>query len=42
MFKRILVPVDLAEPDLTRPAIETACAMARNAQGRSGSCMCFR
>ena len=33
MFKRILVPVDLAEPDLTRPAIETACAMARNAQG---------
>ena len=33
MFKRILVPVDLAEPELARPAIETACAMARSAQG---------
>ncbi|MFN3349261.1 universal stress protein [Pseudorhodoplanes sp.] len=33
MFKRILVPVDLAEPDLARPAIETACALARSADG---------
>jgi nucleotide-binding universal stress UspA family protein len=33
MFKRILVPVDLAEPDLARPAIETACTMADSAGG---------
>jgi nucleotide-binding universal stress UspA family protein len=33
MFKQILVPVDLADPELARPAIETACAMARSAQG---------
>jgi nucleotide-binding universal stress UspA family protein len=33
MFKRILVPVDLAEPELARPAIETACALARNSDG---------
>jgi nucleotide-binding universal stress UspA family protein len=33
MFKRILVPVDLAEPDLARPAIEEACTLARNADG---------
>ncbi len=33
MFKRILVPVDLAEPELARPAIDTACAMAHNANG---------
>lgn len=33
MFKRILVPVDLAEPDLARPAIEKACALARSADG---------
>src|SRR5690606_22656448 len=26
-------PVDLAEPELARPAIDTACAMARNANG---------
>ena len=33
MFKRILVPVDLAEPDLARPAIDTACVMARASSG---------
>jgi nucleotide-binding universal stress UspA family protein len=33
MFKRILVPVDLAEPELARPAIETACALARTSNG---------
>lgn len=33
MFKRILVPVDLAEPELARPAIETACSLARSADG---------
>jgi nucleotide-binding universal stress UspA family protein len=33
MFKRILVPVDLAEPELARPAIDTACTMARAADG---------
>ena len=33
MFKKILVPVDLAEPDLTRPALDTAVAMARNTNG---------
>lgn len=33
MFKRILVPVDLAEPELAQPAIDTACAMARGANG---------
>lgn len=33
MFKRILVPVDLAEPDLARPAIDTAIALARGSSG---------
>jgi nucleotide-binding universal stress UspA family protein len=33
MFKRILVPVDLAEPELARPAIEKACALAQIADG---------
>ena len=33
MFKKILVPVDLAEPELAKPAIETAIAMARSSQG---------
>lgn len=33
MFKSILVPVDLAEPDLAKPAIDTACAMARATSG---------
>jgi nucleotide-binding universal stress UspA family protein len=33
MFKRILVPVDLAEPDLAKPAIDTAITMARASSG---------
>lgn len=33
MFKRILVPVDLAEPELAKPAIATAVAMAREESG---------
>ena len=33
MFKRILVPVDLAEPDLAKPAIDTAITMARASAG---------
>jgi len=33
MFKKILVPVDLAEPELAKPAIDTAIAMARTSQG---------
>jgi nucleotide-binding universal stress UspA family protein len=33
MFKKILVPVDLAEPDLAKPAIDAAVEMARASQG---------
>ena len=33
MFKRILVPVDLTEPDFARPAIDTAVEMARASGG---------
>jgi len=33
VFKSILVPVDLAEPELAKPAIDTACAMARATTG---------
>jgi nucleotide-binding universal stress UspA family protein len=33
LFKSILVPVDLAEPDLAKPAIDTAVAMARATSG---------
>lgn len=33
MYKRILVPIDLEEPELAKPAIDTAVAMARAAQG---------
>jgi nucleotide-binding universal stress UspA family protein len=33
MFKRILVPVDLAEPDLAKPAVEAAIAMAKASDG---------
>lgn len=33
MYKTILVPVDIAELDLAKPAIETACAMAKAADG---------
>lgn len=33
MYKTILVPVDLADTDLAKPAIETAVSMARTAKG---------
>jgi nucleotide-binding universal stress UspA family protein len=33
MFKRILVPVDLTDPDLAKPAIDTAITMARASSG---------
>ena len=33
MYKKILVPVDLADTDLAKPAIETAVTMARDAGG---------
>jgi nucleotide-binding universal stress UspA family protein len=31
MYKKILVPIDVTEIDLAKPAIETACALAKNA-----------
>ncbi len=33
MYKQILVPIDLADTDLAKPAIETAVAMARASGG---------
>jgi len=33
MFKQILVPVDLADPELAKPSIETAVALARPSGG---------
>jgi nucleotide-binding universal stress UspA family protein len=33
MYKKILVPVDLADTDLAKPAIETAVGMARDSGG---------
>jgi nucleotide-binding universal stress UspA family protein len=33
MYKNILVPVDLADTDLAKPAIDTACALARGSGG---------
>jgi universal stress protein F len=33
MYKNILVPVDLADTDLAKPAIDTACALARASGG---------
>jgi nucleotide-binding universal stress UspA family protein len=33
MYKNILVPVDLADPSVARPAIETACKIARESGG---------
>lgn len=33
MYRKILVPVDLADTDLAKPAIETAVAMARDGGG---------
>lgn len=33
MYKHILVPVDLGDPDLAKPAIATACALAKASGG---------
>ena len=33
MFKRILVPVDLTEPEFAKPAIDTAIELARASGG---------
>ncbi|HLH91938.1 MAG TPA: universal stress protein [Xanthobacteraceae bacterium] len=33
MFKQILVPVDLADPELAKPSLETAVALARPTGG---------
>jgi len=33
MYKNILVPVDLADANLAKPAIDTACALARASGG---------
>jgi nucleotide-binding universal stress UspA family protein len=33
MYKQILVPIDLADTDLAKPAIETAVSMARSSGG---------
>ena len=33
MFKNILVPVDIAEPEIAKPAIETAVAISRPTSG---------
>ena len=33
MYKQILVPVDLSDPDLIKPAIDTAVSMARASGG---------
>ena len=34
MYKQILVPVDLADTDLAKPAIDTAVSMAKNSGGK--------
>ena len=34
MYKNILVPVDLAELDLAKPAIDAACGLARQSGGQ--------
>ncbi len=33
MYKQILVPVDIADPELTKPAIAAACSMAKASGG---------
>ena len=34
MYKQILVPIDLADTDLAKPAIEAAVTLARSSGGR--------
>ena len=33
MYQKILIPVDLADPDFVKPALETAVALARGSNG---------
>src|SRR5258706_5457374 len=33
MYKKILVPIDLADPDLAKPAVATALIMAASSEG---------
>ncbi len=33
MFQKILIPIDLADPNYAKPAIETAVALARSSNG---------
>jgi len=33
MYKHILVPVDLADPELAKPALRAACALAKSSGG---------
>src|SRR5436189_3168035 len=33
MYKKILVPIDLADPDLAKPAVDTALMMAAPSEG---------
>jgi len=33
VFRRVLVPIDLADPDLARPSIETAVTLVRASRG---------
>src|SRR5262245_4531624 len=33
MFKKILIPIDLSDPELVRPAIDTAVVMVRGSSG---------
>ena len=33
MYKQILVPIDLSDPELAKPAIANAVAMARQTDG---------
>ena len=42
MYKKILVPIDLADPDLAKPAVATAMMMATPSDGTIASSMCFR
>ena len=36
MFQRILVPVDLADPEFVKPALNTAVELAKASGGASG------
>ena len=42
MYKKILVPVDLADTDLAKPAIDTAVEMAAAPADRCGWSMSWR